>query len=496
MVQTRSVGRILLVGLGLGVLANILLYNALPGIGVLLFVVGLLAALFGTGLLERAGLAWRNLWLIGPILFFAAMIFVRSNPTLTFLNITALIGLLVLLVFFVVAGRLERLGLLDYPLVLSLTTFEIVTRPGPALVATGQALKVGRKPMRLAVPVVRGALLAVPVLGVFTILLSSADTVFSKYVGDALQFKSLNMGDLVGRLIVIGLIAWLVVGGLLYGLSRSVGSESGIARLQLVRFNGKLGFVEVATVVALVDLLFLAFAWVQFTYLFNGEAARTMNYEAYRDYARRGFGELLAASVLTLLMINGLRWLGRYDTGSKLRLFNLLSTLMIALAMVMLVSAFQRMLAWESVEYYINTQIRLYVRWFIFWLGAAFIWQFLTLWVKPERFAIGALVAGLCFLITVNLANPDADVAAFNLARHDELSTRYLYQLSDDAVPTLAAGLNGTTGEIHNILQTDLSDRLSLMEYDRRWQDWPSFNLARQQAYDSLIALRRDGKIK
>src|SRR5204862_304310 len=79
--------------------------------------------------------------------------------------------------------------------------------------------------------------------------------------------------------------------------------------------------------------------------------------------------------------------------------------------------------------------------------GAAFGWLLLVLWRWPDRFAIGGFLCGLGFLTTVNLLNPDADVAAYNLARRDELSTRFLYLLSDDAVPVLAAGLQDAPPE-------------------------------------------------
>jgi hypothetical protein len=93
------------------------------------------------------------------------------------------------------------------------------------------------------------------------------------------------------------------------------------------------------------------------------------------------------------------------------------------------------------------------------------------------------------------MLNPDADVARYNLNRHDELSVRYLDQLSEDAVPTLIEGLNSTSGEIHDIIIQDLSWRLENMERDRRWQEWPAFNLSRWQAYDLLLGLRRNNII-
>ena len=134
-------------------------------------------------------------------------------------------------------------------------------------------------------------------------------------------------------------------------------------------------------------------------------------------------------------------------------------------------------------------------RWFLFWLGAAFLWLLGTLWLRPQRFAGGAFVIALAFCASINGINPDADVAAANLARHDELSTRYLYVLSEDAIPALVAGLDGSSNQTQQELRLYLSVQLRQMEEDRSWQTWPAFHLARRQAYRQLLDLRHAGTI-
>jgi hypothetical protein len=162
--------------------------------------------------------------------------------------------------------------------------------------------------------------------------------------------------------------------------------------------------------------------------------------------------------------------------------------------MVMLVSAFMRMVVWENIQFYINTATRLYVRTFIVCLGALFVWLLFTTWFRRDRFAIGALLAGMAFIVTANTLNPDADVAAYNLRRNDELSTRYLYLLSDDAIPTLVAGLDTTTGRVQNQLEFYLVERLRSMKQSTQWQDWQSFHLARWGAYNALVSAYEQGK--
>ena len=156
----------------------------------------------------------------------------------------------------------------------------------------------------------------------------------------------------------------------------------------------------------LVNALFAAFAWIQFTVLFSGEAARTMGFEDYREYVRRGFGELLAVAILTMILILGLRRAMRRATEGQERTLKILNSVMIVLALIMLVSAFERMVVWESIQFYINTATRIFVRTFIVWLALLFVWLLFTSWFRRDRFAIGAFVVALGFLATMNLINP------------------------------------------------------------------------------------------
>jgi hypothetical protein len=256
----------------------------------------------------------------------------------------------------------------------------------------------------------------------------------------------------------------------------------------------RIGFVEGATVLALVDALFAAFVWVQFAYLFSGQAAATMHFEAFRDYARKGFFELLAVTVLSLGMILGLRWLTARHTPRQAYALNALCSLTVGLALVMLASALQRLVVWESVQYYINSPTRLYVRTFIIWLAMTYGWLLLTLWLRQDRFAVGACVAALGFLVTVNLLNPDADTARTNLARQGDLATRFVWVLSDDAVPVLATGLHSLSGETREDLRAHLTERLEAFEREGP-DDWRSLHLGRWRARETLRTLRAAGAI-
>lgn len=150
-------------------------------------------------------------------------------------------------------------------------------------------------------------------------------------------------------------------------------------------------------------------------------------------------------------------------------------------------SAFQRLRLYEAAYGY--TQLRLYSHVFMVWLAVAFVWFLVTLWRWPDRFAIGAFVAVLGFLVTLNALNPDAFIAEQNLARYQasgKLDAYYLTRLSEDTVPTLVLAVDRVTGGEGEVLRDHLRYRLESMESSTRWRSWPSFHLARQRAYDLL----------
>ena len=484
---------LLLVALALGWAWDALFYDKPLGVSVLLFVCLFLAALFGLGALAGVRPRWGNLWLLAPLFFFAVMVFVRADPLLILFNVMTILLLLGLLVHFFGGGRLERLGLVGYPLVLTQTALAALARP-PSLVSAGVDLgAVRRRGGSHLAPVARGCLLALPVLTVFTCCLASADEVFADYVSDLFHLEFLpHLGEWLWRGAMIGAVAWVVAGSLACAIHRREEPDKVLAPEKAfddLRQTVRLGFVEVTTLLTSVDLLFLVFVWIQFTYLFGGRTNITLEGYTYAEYARRGFFELLLVSLMALGLILILYHLTRRDTARQERLFILLSSLMILFVLVILASAFQRLMLYEDAFGY--TRLRLYGHVFMLWLGAVFGWFLVLLWRRSGRFAIGVFVAAIGFLVTLNLINPDALIAERNLARYQatgKLDVYYLITLSDDAVPALLRARDQLRGESRRMLDNYLQRRLDELKTDSRWRAWPAFHLGRYRAYDELLA--------
>ncbi|NKQ35343.1 MAG: DUF4173 domain-containing protein [Chloroflexi bacterium] len=507
----RQPQRILVAGLGLGILVDYLFYGKPVGIGLLLFVLLAVGALWRIGRLEQLRVAKRHLWLLLPLLFFAGMAALRANPYLTFFNVTAVLILLAYLLFFWGNGRIASLGLMDIFLLPWRVGGSSAAYAAPVVAhsANGRSARRGR---RQIMPVLRGLLFGLPIFILFTILLASADLIFADYVENILNLQFVdNLAEWAWRGLLILLAGWLFTGGLVLALARRQAKEdaswlSGVVQ-QIPRRVG-FGFTETAVILSLINLLFLAFVAIQFAYLFGGQENIRIEGFTYAEYARRGFFELLTVAILSVGLIVGLNWLAQRSSKRQIKLFNGLGSLTIAFVLILLLSAWRRMALYEAAYGY--TFLRLFVYVFMAWLGAALVWFLLTLWRRPDWFALGVLLTAAGFLITLNLLNPDAFIARQNLARYKaagDLDAAYLTTLSHDAAPYLSQAMALTRGETetfltpactrsywpeenpdcyatqYDILRGEVDGRYQTMSANPSWRKWQSFNWARWQAY-------------
>ena len=115
------------------------------------------------------------------------------------------------------------------------------------------------------------------------------------------------------------------------------------------------------------------------------------------------------------------------------------------------------------------TELRIYATGVVLWLAAVFGWLCLTvLRGRRDLFATGAVVAGFAATLCINVVNPDALIARTNLSR-PTVDVAYLGGLSDDAVPTLVAGLPSLDPPLRRALATRLLERGTADESVLSW---------------------------
>jgi hypothetical protein len=495
----RNAGRILALGLTLGLAFDLLFNGKMPGISVLLFAALLLVGVALSARWEAVRPLKANLWLALAVVVFAAMSVIRANGFLILLNVSVCLGLLSLIVVCLMHRPVAGLAVPEVFLA-PLQALGMSLYDGIRLAAQARRCdlaSVPRPSRRTVLPVVRGLLLALPILALFIALLASADLIFGDYV------RRILAPDVLATLwswgkhgLLITLIGVPAAGGLAYAArARQAKTASEPVWVSPPRF---IGGTEALVVTNSVNALFLLFVGIQLPYLFGGLVNITAARYTYAEYARRGFAELVMVAILTLGLIYLLRTVARLESPAAVRVFNFSGTLLVSLTCVMLASAFKRLLLYETA--YGFTQTRLYVHVFMVWLALLLAWFAWTLWRRPERFAVGLLIAVLGFVLTLDVLNPDALIVQQNVERYrvlfpgiswggttgNSIDVQYLTWLSDDAVPALVSLADASSGETRDILEAHLRQRLVDRQQDRSWQSWQSFHFSRWNAYRLL----------
>ena len=489
--QKRS-NRIWVVGLVLGWLFDLLFWKHAPGINFAIFVVLCLFGGFYVLSLEGVKPATRSLMLVIPILFFAVITFVRQDMLSLFLALASTLFLLVLLVTTFVGGRWVSYGLADYLVTYLRLAAAMVSKPF-VLLLTDRKQKTeepeGNTRKNKIWPVVRGILIAIPIVMVFALLLSSADLIFAQRLNSFVSiFRLEKLPEYIFRLIYILVGAYLLVGVFLYAATSSQNEKLMADEKSLVPTF--LGFIESSIILGSVAILFVLFVSIQFQYFFGGQANIHIDGYTFAEYARKGFGELIMVAFFSLLLFMALSGITQRENSRQRNVFSGLGITVVVLVGIILVSAFQRLGLYESA--YGFSQSRTYAHVFMIWLGillAAVV--VLELLHRERRFALAIVVAALGFAGSLALLNVDGFIVSQNVQRAvqgKELDVAYLANLSSDGIPTLNKIFIDPT--IPNKIHEEVGAALvcmSNLQTQKQDKDWRAFNISQ---YYGVMALK------
>ena len=472
----------------LAILGDLLLRTGPWGLNLAIWVSVLTATLYGLAAYHRLGGMRDALWLATVALHFAAAFAWLDSPALKVIDALALMAALAVGTLGTDGIRIRRAAISDY-------AFAHIAAGIDAVAGTPELIREARWPAATRRPILQkvaavgaGALLSLPLLLVFGALLVAADAVFASMVSSALSF---DLDRILSHAIPIGFLTW-IMGGYLRG---TLLPRKRDLKEALKAGKPMLGIVEVAVPLSLLIGLFLAFVIVQLRYLFgDGSLVEATTGLTYAEYARRGFFELVTVSALTLPLLLVADWALERDGVRDRRLFQGLATALLALLLIIMLSALKRMSLYVSA--YGLTEQRLYATAFMLWLAVVFIWFAATvLRNRRNDFAFGAMVAGCALVAALNVFNADAFIVKVNVERRASgkvFDALYASSLSADAVPTLIEALPSLSEERRCMAAVRLLERWSPPV--RR--DWRSWNRSRSRArrlvgerYDELEAM-------
>jgi len=344
-----------------------------------------------------------------------------------------------------------------------------------------------------------GLLIAAPLLIVVVILLSSADSIFLSWVNylpQLLPFTSMN--NIVWRFIVaivLALYSFCFIVGLLFrrpaerSLSSQLGGQSSAAFSELQSSAASKGELTegkekgadplvAGTLFISINLVYVLFAVIQFTYLFGAANGLLPDGNSYSDYARSGFAELVIVALINLgLLLFGLCGIRKAGPASEL-IRKMMLTLLVGCTLVMLTSAYSRLSLYE--EAYGFTQLRLLAHGFMIYLGVLLFIALFAIWYSRVPLAKSVLTWTLAFYVAMNYVNMDARIAENNIARFEqsgEIDIHYLSTLSMDAAPALM--------RLHSKHLEDLPIAGAVVEMKERAasdSSWQAWSMARMRA--------------
>ena len=431
---------LLFTSLLLGIAFDILFWKKTPGISFAIFTT--LCLWSGYLLLRSQNIqpARMSLVLLAPFIFFSVMTFNRLEPFTLLLNYALTLFCMATFVMTYRSGLWPSFNFSDYVinlmrLIASMFSFGWMQITNPdaqqnANMAKGKQNKVW--------PILRGLMLAIPILFVFGALFSSADLIFAQKMNDLLTNLNLQkLGETIFRGCYILLIAYFLFGIFSHAASRSQNEKLiGKDKLILPTF---LGYTEASIILGSILLLFGTFVLIQFQYFFSGQANISLAGFTYSDYARRGFGELVAVAALSLIILQSLSAITKRETNRQKKSFSGLGIGLVALVIIILISSFQRLYLYEAA--YGFSRLRAYSHVFIIWLGILLVAVVVMEVINRQRaFATVALIILMGFTVSLNILKVDAFIAHQNIQRAiqgRELDTTYLSAMTNDAVPTL-----------------------------------------------------------
>lgn len=328
--------------------------------------------------------------------------------------------------------------------------------------------------------VIVGVAISIPVLFIVLNLLMSADSQFERIIGNFPQWFDVMSSENIFRCIVVLIYTFAFFGLMQVLIQRKIQVIDPQNNNQFIKFDD----IIALTVLVLINSVYLLFVLVQFKYFFSGTLQGDYT---YAQYARRGFFELLFVTMInlsiTVFVISFVK-----STGKNVkRIMKIMLSILILSSVIILSSAFMRMLMYE--EAYGFTFTRVLVHSFMIFLLIIIAYTLVRIWLERISLFHFYFIAGLLYYTCINIINIDQIVVNENIGRYEQtgkIDIHYLNSLSYTGVLSLI-DLYEKDLKINGLSET-LKERQASGNSEKT--PWQSYNLTRDHALKELRDLR------
>lgn len=265
--------------------------------------------------------------------------------------------------------------------------------------------KQGREVNKKVWYVLLGLVIAIPMVLVVLVLLSTADVVFRKITGDIVEnIRIENIMNVCLRIVCMFFASYALTS---YLCKRDI--------KETVTDRRKGEPVLAITITGMLTFLYLLFSIVQIVGLFLGRMQLPEGY-TYAMYAREGFFQLLAVSLFNLVIV--LVCLSYFKESKALKG---VLTVMSLCTFVMIASSALRMVIY--IRFYYLTFLRILVLWSLALLAVLFVGIIINIFHEKFPLFRYSMVVVTVLYLALSFAHPDYIIARVNVANapHEDM---------------------------------------------------------------------------
>lgn len=494
--------RILYSSLLLSIMQSILFWHKSPGISVTIFL-GITIIVIYYNLKEKQKLKNKKGMLLSiPIMLLGLTYFVFYNMFFQIINIPIIFALIIMMCIKTTEGKISEnrfirniMGKAFMPL------YVIVEFIGDFQINEflEEKKKVKNKKIEFAKKLGKSMLIAIPVIIIIIVLLSSADSIFGSLFtniskGISNIFSSKSISDIIARGIWI-IIIFAYISGFLVAFVKKENAENAVKSEKKA-----ISSFTINTLLICLNIIYFVFSIIQFEYLFMN-AGKTADFD-YAEYARTGFFQLMFVSFINFALIK----ISKNVQNEKLN--KILKILLVIFTMIIVISAIFRMHLYEQ-EYGYT-----YLRIFVYFILATEILILIPILVNICGKEFDVFDISLKIMITMyvilNFINIDYIIAKNNIDRYLEnpennnIDIYYITAFTGtDSVDELKRlldvdekVLSYERRQYMQNVKTDVKSHLRTYKLYSEWKDlkWQELNLSKSNVYKILDGVDLKGE--
>ncbi|HHW47517.1 MAG TPA: DUF4173 domain-containing protein [Clostridiaceae bacterium] len=479
---------LLVISLLLGIIFDILFYDKMPGISCVIFVLAFYAAILWH---SRKSLELKIdfAWLLSiPVLMLALTYTLFSNEMFWALNFLGIPILVVVQTLLITKNNKypwytpEFIG--DILNGIFGRTLGNITKLFKLIVLLLRRKQNSGKHSTFK-KVLTGLIISIPLLLIIIALLTSADQVFEHFLGKIPEIlENFNIGRILAHAIIIISISVFAF-GYIWSLSNNPAEENCSAeKADTGSRKGVWDPVVIITILTTINIIYTFFVLIQFSYLFGSLKYGLPQDFTYSEYARRGFFELVAVTLINFNILIGCISFTKKGSNMVCTVLRILYSLLVFCTLVMLFSAHFRMSLYEKAYGY--TYLRVLTHMFMAFLFVIMLITLYRVWNEKFKLLRAYIIVAVISYLIVNYMNVDVIIARGNIDIYFEtgrIDVNYLTSLSYDAVPEITRLIDCGDAEVEGNVQKYLyrvKERLS------EGEPWQSFNVSRSRARNVL----------